>query len=105
MLTEVNIGSIFMVLNLMEAHLPQWQVVMDLVKTLLFLVLTMFHLYRLIIRKTISLILRKYPTNGLDDTTITAETEYSIHFTKSKEILFCLNLYYNGSDSSGLVMM
>lgn len=56
-------------------------------------------------KKTISLILRKYPTNGLDDTTVTAETEYSTHFTKSKEILFCLNLYYNGSDSFVPVMM
>ena len=104
-MTEVNIGSKVMVLNLMEAHLPQWQVVMDLVKTLLFLVLTIFHLSRLLIKKTISLILIKYPTNGLDDTTITAETEYAIHFTKSKEILFCLSLHYNGSDSFVLVMM
>ena len=79
--------------------------VMDLVKTLLFLVLTIFHLSRLIMKKTISLILRKYPTNGLDDTTVTAETEYSTHFTKSKEILFCLNLHYNGSDSFVPVMM
>ena len=41
------------------------------------------------------LILGKGPTDGLDDTTLTAEKSYSINFTVQQN-KFCLSLYYNG---------
>ena len=44
------------------------------------------------------LILGKCPTQGLDDTTLTAETQYSINFIRPI-IKFCLSLYYNVSNS------
>ena len=44
------------------------------------------------------LILSKGKTQGLDNTTQTAEAEYSISFSKSQRI-FCLSLHYNGSNS------
>ena len=44
------------------------------------------------------LILGKGPTQGLDKTTLTAETEYSINFSGSQR-KFCLSLHYNGSNS------
>ena len=40
----------------------------------------------------------KGPTQGLDDTTLTAEAQYSITFSRSNSKL-CLNLHYNGSNS------
>ena len=44
------------------------------------------------------LILGEGITQGLDDTTLTAEKKYSINFTKSNT-KFCLSLYYNGAYS------
>ena len=44
------------------------------------------------------LILGKGPSQGFDDTTLTAKTQYSTNFTR-RNIKFCLNLYYNGSNS------
>ena len=44
------------------------------------------------------LILGEGPTQGLDDTTLTAETKYPIDFTQSNR-KFCLSLHYNGSNS------
>ena len=41
-------------------------------------------------------------TQGLDDTTLTAEKYYSINFTKSNK-RFYLSLHYNGTDSDLLV--
>ena len=38
------------------------------------------------------------PAQGLDDTTLTAQAQYSIHFSRSN-IKFCLSLHYNGSNS------
>ena len=38
------------------------------------------------------------PTQGLHDTTLTAEVKYPIHFTQSRK-RFVLNLHYNGSNS------
>ena len=38
------------------------------------------------------------PTQGLDDTTLTAETKHLIDFTQSGK-RFVLNLHYNGSNS------
>ena len=48
------------------------------------------------------LVLRKGPTQGLDNTTITPEARYSIHFTESRE-RFVLSLHYNGSSGFLLV--
>ena len=44
------------------------------------------------------LILGKGTTWGLDNTTLTAEAEYSINFSKS-ERKFCSSLHYNESNS------
>ena len=51
----------------------------------------------LIIKKDI-LILGKGPTQGLGNTNLTADAEYSINF-KEQEKKFCLSLHYNGSNS------
>ena len=44
------------------------------------------------------LILCEGSTQGLDDTSLTAEAKYPINFTKSNR-RFVLSLHYNGSDS------
>ena len=44
------------------------------------------------------ILLGKGWTGGLDDTKLTAETEYTINFTEQQK-KFCLNLHYNGSNS------
>ena len=44
------------------------------------------------------LILGEGPTQGLDDTTLTAEAKYSINFTQSGK-RFILSLQYNVSNS------
>ena len=44
------------------------------------------------------LILGEGPTQGLDDTTLTAEAKYPIDFTHSVK-RFVLSLHYNGSNS------
>ena len=44
------------------------------------------------------LILGKSPTQGLDNTTLTAEAEYSINFSRSHRKFF-LSLLDNGSNS------
>ena len=41
------------------------------------------------------LILGKGPTQGLDNTMLTAEAQYSINFSRSNS-KFCLSLHYNG---------
>ena len=43
------------------------------------------------------LILGIGPTQGLDDTILTAEAQYSINFSISNR-KFCLSLHYNGSN-------
>ena len=48
------------------------------------------------------LILSEGPTQGLDDTKLTADTKYPINFTQSRKI-FVLSLHYNGSNSLLLV--
>lgn len=40
------------------------------------------------------LILGKNPIDGLDDTTITSESEYSISLTEARNV-FCLSLHCN----------
>ena len=64
---------------------------------LLFLDLIWVYQFVLIIKKNI-LILGEGPTQGLDDTTLTTEAEYSINFTQSRQ-RFVLSLHYNGSNS------
>ena len=44
------------------------------------------------------LILGEEPTEGLDDTTLTAKAKYPINFTQSRK-KFALSLHYNGSNS------
>ena len=44
------------------------------------------------------LILGEGPTQGLEDTTLTAEAKYPINFTQSGK-RFVLSLHYNGSNS------
>ena len=44
------------------------------------------------------LIFGKGPTQGLNDTTLTAKTQYSINFTRPN-MKFYLSLHYNGSNS------
>ena len=44
------------------------------------------------------LILGEGPTQGLDDTTLSAEAKYPINFTQPNQG-FVLSLYYNGSNS------
>ena len=44
------------------------------------------------------LILDEGSTQGLDDTTLTAEKNYSINFTATRKE-FCLSLHYNGVNS------
>ena len=44
------------------------------------------------------LILGQGPTQGLDDTTLTAEALYSINFTRPNK-RFALSMHYNGSNS------
>ena len=43
-------------------------------------------------------ILRKGTTQGLNDTTLTAETQYSVNFKRSY-INFSLSLHYNGRNN------
>ena len=44
------------------------------------------------------LILGFGPTQGLDDTTLTAEAQYSINFSRTNR-KFCLSLHYNGNNT------
>ena len=45
-----------------------------------------------------TLVFRKGPTDGLGDTTLTTEKEYSINFTEQQKKT-CLSSHYNGSNS------
>ena len=49
-------------------------------------------------KKKYILVLRIGPTQRLDDTTLTAESQYSINFSRSNRKFF-LSLDYNGSNS------
>ena len=48
------------------------------------------------------LILGEGPTQGLDDTTLTAEAKYPISFTRPNK-RFVLSIYYNGINSFSFV--
>ena len=58
----------------------------------------------LITKKKDILILGEGPTQGLDDTTLTAEKMYSINFTATRK-KFCLSLHYNGANVIYLLMV
>ena len=66
-------------------------------KKSLFLRLIWAHLCILTIRKKDILILSEEPTQGLDDTILTAEAKYPVNFAQSWKI-FVLSLHYNGSN-------
>ena len=53
--------------------------------------------------KKVILVLGKGPTQGLHDTTIRAEAEYVISFSRSQR-KFCSSLHYNGSNSCLFVL-
>ena len=44
------------------------------------------------------LVLDEWSTQGLDDTTLTAEAKYPVNFTQPNKI-FLLSLHYNGGNS------
>ena len=48
--------------------------------------------------------LGKSPMDGLDDTTLTVENEYSLNFTEQPK-KFCLSLYYNQSKNYIYLLM
>ena len=49
-------------------------------------------------RKKDILVLCEGPTDGLDDTSVTAEAKYSVNITMSREKI-CLSLHYNAVNS------
>ena len=49
-------------------------------------------------KKKDTLILGKGPTQGLDDTTLTAEAQYSSNFSRPNRT-FCLSVHYDGSNN------
>ena len=85
-----------MILDLIHIHNFHGHAVAG-VKVLLFLELIIVLLCMLIIKKDI-LVHGQGPTQGLDDTTITARDKYHINFTESGKII-ALSLHYNGSNS------
>ena len=65
-------------------------------KNVIFLELLWAHLC-ILIEKNV-LILGEGPTQGLDDTALTAEAHYLINFSRLNRT-FCLSMHYNGSNS------
>ena len=55
-------------------------------------------------KKNDILVLGRSSTQGLDNTKLTAEAQYSINFSKSNR-KFCLNLHYNGGKAFYLLML
>ena len=58
----------------------------------------------LVNKKKYILILGTSPTQGLDDTTLWTEAQYSINLSRSKR-KFYLSLHYNGSNRFFLLML
>ena len=69
------------------------------VKVSLFLELILAHLCILIIKKKGIFIPGEGPTQGLHDTTLTPEIQYSINFSRPNRKL-CLSVHYNGRNTS-----
>ena len=76
-MTQISMGAVVMVMDLMQAQLFDWAMMTVLVRILLYLIQTIVDWYMPKTKKDI-LILGKGPTQGLGYTTI--ETEESIHF-------------------------
>ena len=87
---------VVMVLDLMHVHSIHGQTIAG-VKLFLLLELIIVLLCMVIIKKDI-LVFGEGPTQGLDDTTITAKAKYSINFTRAGR-RFVLSLNYNGDHS------
>ena len=69
------------------------------IEDILLMVLDLVHVNFFIIR-----FLGKSPVDGLDDTTLTVENEYSLNFTEQPK-KFCLSLYYNQSNNYIYLLM
>ena len=69
------------------------------IEDILLMVLDLVHVNCFIIR-----FLGKSPMDGLDDTTLTVENEYSLNFTEQPK-KFCLSLYYNQSKNYIYLLM
>ena len=82
----INKDIVALVLNLMNFHNFYGQLVAG-VKKLLFLVMIGAHLY-ILIKKEGILLLVESPAQSVDVTTITAEAKYSINF-KNQKIDLC----------------
>ena len=81
MMIVVNMNIVVMILDSMHVYNFHGQTVVEV--KMLFLELTEIFLCMLIIKKDI-LVLDEDQTQGLDDTTITAEAKYCINFTRPK---------------------
>ena len=55
-------------------------------------------------KKNDIVVLGRSSTQGLDNTKLTAEAQYSINFSRSNR-KFCLNLHYNGATTFYLLML
>ena len=86
----IYIYTLDTVLDLIQVEALCCLMLVHLIKTLWYFVEIWVHLCILIIKKDI-LILRKGSTQRLDNTTMTAEEEYSINFTEQQKKI-CLNL-------------
>ena len=84
-----------MVLDSMNVHNFHYQIVAG--EKIVFGVDNIFYVHADHKKKKI-LVLAECPTQGLVDTTITAEAKYPINFTQSGN-KFVLSLHYNGSNS------
>ena len=82
MLILIKLNILPMALDLMHMEVFCYQVVVGFVKILKYLVVIWVHWYILIIKK----VLLKCPTDGLDDTLLTTEREYSMNFAN---FVFC----------------
>ena len=87
---------VVIVLDFMHVHNFHGQTVAE-IKMFLFLELIIVFRCMLIIKKGI-LVLGESPTQGLEDTPITAEAKYPINFKRPGR-RFVLSLDYNGSNS------
>ena len=103
MLTQINTNIMVTVLNSILVQNFHYLTV-AYVRMSLFLKLMWTHLWILIIRKKDTLILGLGPTQGLDDTTLTAEAQYSSNFSRSNR-KFHLSMLYNGSNSFYLLVL
>ena len=103
MLILISILILDMVLNLMCVYLFNCQVVVNLVKIMIFGVdnSSSTHTDN---RKNNILILGKGPTDGLVDITISVEAECSIKFNETRK-KFCLSLCYNGSKNLNCLLI